>query len=205
MRALVAGILLTTLAAPAVPAPPPPPRNDAYILAVGDRWMSGDMDLDALDLMRENVSGDFLWFRRKGSAWIVEDPAVLKKAEQCFEPLRALEPELESFRKSERALDAKEEVLDREQDEIEQDLGDLDADEEAGLPVGANTREDLEQRRARVESRKRELHREQHALESVERDLDAREEALEAEAERKLWRLIDESIAGGAAKKTSVR
>ena len=205
MRGLAAIVLFTGLAAPAAFAVPPPPRGDAYVLAVGDRWMSGDMDLDALVLMRERVSGDFLWFRRQGSAWRVDDPATLRKAEQCFEPLRALEPELERFRTSERAFDAKEDALDREQDEIEQDLEDWDADDEAGLPVAAASREALERRRGEVETRKREIRKEQRALESVERDLDAREEKLEAEAERQLWRLIDESIAGGAAKKTNAR
>lgn len=205
MRGLAVSILFAGLAAPTVLAGPPPGRTDAYVLAVGDSWTSGDIDLDELAGMRERLSGDFLWFRRGGTAYRVDDPAILRKAETCFEPLRALEPEMEAFRRSERLFDAKEEVLDREQDDVEQDLEDLDADEEAGLPIDPSQREELERRRDAVEPRLRELRKEQRALESVERELDAREEALEAEAEGRLWRLIDETIASGAAKKISPR
>jgi hypothetical protein len=45
----------------------------------------------------------------------------------------------------------------------------------------------------------RDVEGEQRQLESVERALDTREEALEAEAEGKLWRLIDEVITSGTA------
>jgi hypothetical protein len=205
MRGLAVSILFAGLAAPTVLAAPSPGRTDAYVLAVGDNWTSGDVDLAELSGMREKLSGDFLWFRRGGAAYRVDDPAILRKAEACFEPLRALEPEMETFRRNERQFDSKEEALDRERDEADQDLEDLDTDEEAGLPVDSSQREELERRRDAVESRTRELRKEQRALESVERELDAREEALEAEAEGRLWRLIDETIAGGAAKKLPAR
>jgi len=200
---LVAPILVALLASAALPAAPDrsdKPTGDAYILAVGDKWMSGQMDLDDLVKMRNRLSGDFLWFRRAGKPYRVLDASTIAKAEALFGPVRALEPEFEDLRRKERRLDAKENGLDREEELIEQDLEDLDADEEAGIAVDGSARNNLESRREAIRSRMRDVEKEQRQLESVERDLDAREEALEAEAETKLWRLIDETIASGAAK-----
>ena len=205
MRALVAGILFTGLASSAVLASPHASREDAYILAVGDGWTSGGIDLDELGGMRKNLAGDFLWFRRAGVSYRVDDPAVLGKATRCFKPLRALEPEQEAFRQREERLDAKEESLDRQQDDIDKDLEDFEADEEAGMPVDGSQRGELERRRDALEAPRAELQSEQRELASVERELDAREEALEAEAEAALWRLIDETIASGAAKRLPPR
>lgn len=205
MRALAAGIVFAGLTAPAILASPPRRRGDAYVLAVGDSWTSGGIDIDELGGMREKLPGDFLWFRRSGATWCVDDPAILEKASRCFEPLRALEPEQEALREKEENLDAKEEALDREQDAIDQDLEDLDADEDAGIVVDGSQREELERRREAMEGPRRELRAGQRELESVERELDAREEALEARAEADLWRVIDEAIASGAAKRWPAR
>lgn len=205
MRALAAGILFAGLTAPAILASPPHGRGDAYVLALGDTWTSGGIDLDELGGMRGKRPGDFLWFRRSGATWRVEDPAILGKASRCFEPLRALEPEQEALREKEERLDAKEEALDREQDAVDQDLEDLDADEEAGIAVDGSQREELERRRDAMEGPRGKLRAEQRALESVERELDAREETIEGRAEADLWRLIDEAIASGAAKKSPAR
>jgi hypothetical protein len=199
---VAAAIFAVSLVAPALPAAPDPsPKSagDAYILAVGDKWMSGEMDLDELVRMRGRQAGDFLWFRRGGKTYRVVDPPTLGKADAFFAPVRALEPEFDDLRRKERRLDAKEDELDREEELIEQNLEDLDADEEGGLVVDTNVRRNLETRREAVRSRMRELEKEQRELESVERGLDVREEALEVKAETKLWRLIDETIASGLA------
>jgi len=205
MRALAAAVLFAGLGSSTVLAGPHRGRGDAYVLAVGDGWTSGGIDLDELAGMRGNLTGDFLWFRRAGVVYRVDDPAVTGKATACFSSLRALEPEQEALRVKEESLDAKEESLDRQQDEVDRDLEDLDADEEAGLAVDASERGELERRREELEPRRREVREQQHELASVERDLDRREEALEAEAEAALWRLIDETIASGTAKRLPPR
>ena len=174
-------------------------QRDAYILAVGDTWTSGAMDLDDLVRMRGRQTGDFLWFRRGGKTYRVQDAATLGRAVDLFAPVRALEPEFEELRKKERRLDARENELDREEELIDQDLEDFDADEDAGMAVDEEQRRNLEKRREAVRARMRELQKEQRQLESVERGLDSREESLEAAAEAKLWKLIDETIASGAA------
>ena len=209
MRHAAALMALSLLPGVLAAAPDPTPTlegaraGDAYILAVGDKWMSGAMDLDDLVRMRGRQAGDFLWFRRGGKTYRVLDAVTLGKAEELFAPVRALEPEFEELRRKERRLDDRENELDREEELIEEDLEDFDADEEAGLPVDGGIRRNLETRREAVRARMRELQKEQRALESVERGLDTREESLEAEAEAKLWKLIDAAIASGGAKATA--
>ncbi len=205
MRTLAAAFVFTGLTASAVFAVPPREQSDAYVLAVGDRWTSGDIDIDELAGMRERLPGDFLWFRRAGAAYRVDDPTMLAKASRCFEPLRALEPEQAALEDREARLDAREEALDREQDEIDRDFEDLDADEEAGIAVDASERGELERRRDALDTPRRELRGRQRELDAEERKLDAREDAVEAEAEAALWRLIDETIASGAAKRWPAR
>ena len=200
MRVAAAVFAASLLPAGLLAGPDPRPAGDAYILAIGDKWMSGEMDLDDLVRMRGREAGDFLWFRRGGKTFRVLDAATLGKADALFAPVRALEPEFDELRGKERKLDAREDELDREEELIDQDLEDLDADEEAGLAVDETARRNLESRREAVRSRMRELQKEQRQLESVERGLDQREEALETEAEAKLWKLLDETIASGAAK-----
>ena len=208
---VAAAILAISLVSTALPAAPDPDRkatresgqkkDDAYILSLDDHFTSsgGDMEVSDVVRTRERLAGDFLWFRRGGKTYRVGDAATLAKADALFLPMRALEPEYEDLRRKERQHDAREDELDREEELIEQDLEDLDADEEAGLAVDDNARRNLESRRDAVRSRMRDVEGEQRALESVERALDSREEALEAEAEGKLWRLIDEAIANGKA------
>ncbi len=208
---VAAAILAVSLVSTALPAAPNPDRkptresgqkkDDAYILSLDDHFTSSGWDNDVSDLvrMRDRLSGDFLWFRRNGKSYRVGDAATIAKADALFLPMRALEPEYEDLRHKERRLDAREDELDREEELIEQDLEDLDADEEAGLAVDTNARRNLETRREAVRSRMRDVEGEQRELESVERALDTREEALEAEAEGKLWRLIDEAITSGTA------
>lgn len=197
---VAAAVFAVSLVPAGLLAVPNPPGTDGYILAIGDQWTSGDMDLDDLVRMRGREAGDFLWFRRGGKTYRVVDAATLGKAQSLFAPMRALEPEFDALRRNERKLDAREDELDREEELIDQDLEDLDADEEAGLAIDPNERRNLESRREAVRERMRDLEKEQRALESVERKLDQREEALETESEAKLWKLIDETIASGVAK-----
>ena len=153
MRTAAALMALSLLPGVLAAAPDPKKTGDAYILAVGDQWTSGDMDLDDLVRMRGRQAGDFLWFRRGGKTYRVVDAATLGRADELFAPVRALEPEFEELRRNERRLDAREDELDREEELIEGDLEDLDADEEAGLAVDGGVRRNLETRREAVRAR----------------------------------------------------
>jgi len=54
-------------------------RRDAYVLALGKDTFSTNLNFDSFARMREGRSGDFLWFRRNGSSYLIEDPATLRE------------------------------------------------------------------------------------------------------------------------------
>jgi bla regulator protein blaR1 len=198
------------------------PDQDAYVLAMGQHTMSTNLDFDAFARMREKRTGDFLWFRRAGKTYVVEDPATLRLAQELFAPLRALEPEQEALSRRQEELSEKEQELDREQDEIESrmdrltDDGETEYDGDTEFMVSEETTPPTEEERAELERELDELRGQQEALrplqreiqaknrelDAVERSLDAREEKLEREAEGRLWKLIDASIESGVAKPT---
>jgi len=188
-------------------------RADAYVLAIGDHTTSTNISIEEYSRVRGKRSGDFLWFRRAGKSYWIEDRATLERASALFAPLHALEPEREDLRhksealdKKERALDREEEVLDRQMERM--DGGDVeDADTEAAAPPEDADREEFQgeldevrHQQEELQDRQRELEAGNRDLESVERSLDAREDAIEREVEAKLWTLIDGSIEKGLAR-----
>jgi hypothetical protein len=197
------------------------PDQDSYVLAMGQHTICTNVDFDAFGRMREKRTGDFLWFRRAGKSYLVEDPATLRQAQELFAPIRALEPEQEALGRRQDELSQKEEELDREQDELEGRMdrltdedGETEDDGDSEFVVSQETTPPTEEQRAEIEReldelrgqqealrpRQRELEAKNRELDAVERSLDAREEKLEREAEGKLWKLIDSAIQSGIAK-----
>ena len=229
---LPAAVLLAGFAASPLPAAAGEPDSrhsterstrDAYVLAQGNSCMSTNLDIDAFARMRERRAGDFLWFRRAGKTWLIEDPATLRQAGELFAPLRALEPEQEDLQRRQEELSEKEEELDRQQDELEsqmerltEEAGDTEGDWDEEFTVSEQAAPPSEQELAAIQKeldqlrdqqdalrpRQREIQAKDRELEAVERRLDAREEKLEAEAEAKLWVLIDAAVRSGVAKPT---
>jgi hypothetical protein len=118
-------------------------------------------------------SASFLWVRIDGREYVIRDRAFLDRADVLFAPLHALEPEQAKVGQEEKALDREEERLEK-----------LAGDDET-----------------RVRDLLRELERKQRDVEAREKVLDDREEELERVAEDDLWRMVDEAIRGGVAKR----
>jgi len=171
--------------------------------------------------LREQRSGDFLWFRRGGKAYVIEDDAMLREARELFTPLRALEPEQEALRRRQDAVGEEKRELDRQQEDVERQIdgltdhdgeteGDEDrefiAPEDAPPPTDeeqAELQRQLDELRGQQENlrpRQRELDAKNRDLDEAERALDAREEKLEREAEAKIWSLVDAAVRSGVAK-----
>ncbi|NHZ87988.1 M48 family metalloprotease [Massilia sp. CCM 8733] len=95
--------------APVPPAPPAPPRpavsitkgagEMSYALVQGPErkgMLSGDSrDIDDIAAARHAVAGDFLWFRQGGTAYVVQDPALVAKASEAYAPLKRLGERME--------------------------------------------------------------------------------------------------------------
>jgi hypothetical protein len=191
--------------------------RDGYILSLEGQWLSSDVNLEEVTGTRAGKRGDFLWFRRSGKGYVIDDPAALARAVALFEPVRALEPEQDAIRDRERALDDRENALDRQEEEIDAELERLEPSDEdeggddeyaASAPSAAADpaeRDELERRMDEVRAKQTDLRAEQHDLDRDERALDAREERLERDAEAQLWRLLDDLVASGAAKPIGAR
>ena len=128
------------------------------MLAMGQHTMSTNLDFDAFGRLREKRTGDFLWFRRAGKTYLVEDPATLRQAQEFFAPLRALEPEQEALGRRQEELSEKEQELDREQDELEGRMdrltdedGDTEDDGDTEFVVSQETTPPTEEQRAEIE------------------------------------------------------
>ena len=197
---------------------------DSYVLMTGESTTMTNVSLEECERLRARRAGDFLWFRRDGKSYEIDDAATLKQARELFAPLRALEPEQEDLRRRQEALDEKERELDRQQEELERQMDRLtdgtgddeetesNGDEEfmVSEDSGPATEEEraeidreLEQLRARQEElrpRQREMDVQNRELDTVERALDAREEKLDSEAEARLWSLIDAAVKNGVAR-----
>ena len=189
-RILVASFLTLSAAGPALAAPEGGrgPR-DTYVLNRGNS-ASVSGSLEDLGTLRRRYSGDFLWFRRGGSAYVIREPGLLSQADAFFEPVRTLQPEEDAVARRERALDREEEENDAEAEAIE-------AGEEGGPS------RELDRRRRALDDRRRDLSRRQRELAKEERALDRRSDALEEAAERDLWKFLDRSVTSGAARPVS--
>jgi bla regulator protein BlaR1 len=181
---------------------------DAYVLSIGNSF-STNVSIEELQRLRETVPQPFLWFRRRGTTYVVDDRATVERARGLFAPLRTLEPEQEALRKRQEGFEEKQQALEREQEKLEnriesiEDARNDDDDRDEGDvedEAAARERRDLEVGLREVESRLRELEPEEREIDSIERALDAREDQIEREAEARLWRLIDDSISSGLAK-----
>lgn len=231
-KAVFAGALCAGLAAPAALAAPVSsgPRHaddrskqDGYVLTLGKDSLSTNLDFDSYERMRQKHSGDFLWFRRGGVGYLIEDPATLREAQELFAPLRAIEPEQKDLGHRQEALSEKEEALDREQDALDSEIdrltdetgesgGDWDdefsvSDETEAAPPTDEERADIDRELGELRNqqdalrpRQQELEAKNRELEAQERALDAREEKLERAAESRLWELMDAAIRSGVAK-----
>ena len=92
-------------AEPAEPADPAEPKTVAQIHRYGhddNAWalvrkgrdgysMSGSTDdMDDIDLAKRSLQRDFIWFRRDGKAYVIDDPAIVGRAQLAWKDSDAL-------------------------------------------------------------------------------------------------------------------
>jgi len=147
-------------------------NKDAYIISHGDNnTFSTGTSVEEILAMRKRLSGRYVWVRRDGREYIIRDATLVSRAQALFQPQMALAPEQE-------AVSREEAQLDREADRIS----------------------DRGPRTAAEKQRLSELHARLRVVAQREKELDEQEEALEREAERDLWVIVDGAIRSGAAK-----
>lgn len=118
-------------APPALPAPPPRPphgvswthgRGEPYaVVRSGQRGtsMSGnDTDWQAIEAAKASVKGEFLWFRKGGKAYVVQDAGVMAKVAQAWAPLDTLGARMDAHGKEMEAHGKVMEALGKEMEAV---------------------------------------------------------------------------------------
>jgi beta-lactamase regulating signal transducer with metallopeptidase domain len=163
----------------------------ALVRGTGDEmhmWGSID-DIDAIKSAGNGASGDYLWFRRGGRAYVVTDPAMLARAleatRETDEPERRMEE-----------LEAQMEPHDRKMEELEERMDALSDDSEPTPRAVA-----AERQMEALGRQQEELGRRQEVLAQRMEDADGDEESIAklarqmdalGEQQDELGRLMDE-------------
>ena len=76
-------------------------RHETYALIVADRKgmvMSGSSDdIELIKKARKKIAGDFLWFRRDGKTYVVQDPAMLAEVKAAWQGSDKLSTQMEAL------------------------------------------------------------------------------------------------------------
>ena len=68
--------------------------------------------------LRQQYPGDFIWFIRDGKAYIIRDPATVKRAMELFAPAQELGRKQEELGRQQEALGAQQEALGKQQETL---------------------------------------------------------------------------------------
>lgn len=69
-----------------------PDRNGSTMSSNSDDWKE-------IEAAKRSVPGDFLWFRKNGKSWIVQDPAVMARVIDAWAPVDRLSGQMEGYSK----------------------------------------------------------------------------------------------------------
>jgi predicted nucleic acid-binding Zn-ribbon protein len=153
--------------------------------------------LDEALRVRKSRSGEFLWFRRGGRAYIVTDTAILARGREILRPSLDLSRDHEAIRVRLQPFEAREREVDNEQDRLEERLERLGHREDAAAD---EERRRLEEQERALEARRRAIEADMRGIEDEERALEDRERAIEAVADAEIARLIDDALRRGLAR-----
>lgn len=132
-------------AVPALPAPPPQGEfseywsynddncggNQAFVVVSGDRTMSacGSMnEMEHVRKLRGKIHGDFVWFRRDGRSYVIQDPDTVRAAIAAFGPQKELGREQGKLGRQQGELGRQQAELGRRQSEVRITVPDMSAE-----------------------------------------------------------------------------
>jgi beta-lactamase regulating signal transducer with metallopeptidase domain len=192
-----------TPAPPAKPAPPAPPAEPVQIgrhpVGSGTAYalvnqgqesfmMSGDHD-DVRDIRaaKKRVAGDFLWFRRDGKTYIVQDASLLMRANQTRAGAQVHEEKMQALQAQMQPHQAKLDALSKRMDALQ-----VTFDASPQLHEAEQATHALSHRQQALAEQQRKLSLQSRHANPAERErldrqlqqLDAQQEALGAQIER---------------------
>ncbi len=209
-------------APPAPPAPPKPPKDsrhasiwssdddgNSYVVLSGENSsMSGSpRDLGRAESYRKG-GGDLIWFERNGQEYVIRDAALVKAAQDAFQPVSDLGEKQGALGAEQGKLGAKQGEMGAKQGELGAKMGALAArqgalrrDDDEGSDALEEQMEELGRQQEELGRKQDELGRQQDALGKKQDELGRKQEEASKTAERQLQKLMDEAIASGKAEK----
>lgn len=169
-----------------------------YVFAFGETSHATNADLDQFVRIRNDRSGDFLWFRRDGRSYIVTDPATLAVGRDILRPIRDLGREQQAVSDRLAPFEEREEAIDREEEALDEAADRLDDREDR---AASEERARLEERQRALEVRRRALEAGMREIKAEERLLEGREKEIERMADEKVERLIEDVWRRGLARR----
>ena len=149
--------------------------HDAFaLIRVGQAGMtmSGDTrDIPAIERTKQKVHGDFVWVRRGGKAYVVQDPAVIARVVGAWQPAEAMGKQME-------ALSAKMEAPSKQMEDLGRQMetvGDKQSPYTAAMEKTSAQMEALGRQQEALGNKM------QHANDAERETLDRQMEALEAQ------------------------
>jgi bla regulator protein BlaR1 len=193
-----------------------------------------DVDLDAAKrLQRDGKS--MMWFRRGDKAYLIDDPAYVQRAKAAYAPVDALAKQQGELGGKQGALGGKQGALGAQQGALGAKQGQLagqramlasrqamlaaqSSQHERSAETQANRtkleaseqeldrqQEKLSQQQSALGRQQAELGKQQEALGAQQEALGKRQEQATSQASQQISKLLDEAIAKGVAKPTSLR
>lgn len=93
--------------------------GESYAIVRGDgsgqMSFNGDIHTSDIDKARKQAHGDFLWFKRDGKAYFVDDPAMISQIEAMYKPMEELGRQQEELGKKQEALGKQQEDFGKQQ------------------------------------------------------------------------------------------
>ncbi|UJJ50760.1 MULTISPECIES: M56 family metallopeptidase [Rhodanobacter] len=193
-----------------------------------------DVDLAAAKRLQRDGKST-LWFRRGDKAWLIDDPAYVQRAKAAYAPVDALARQQGELGGQQGALGGKQGALGAQQGALGARQGQLagqramlasrqatlaaqSSQHERSAETQANRakleaseqeldqqQEKLSQQQSALGRQQAELGKQQEALGAQQEALGKRQQQATSQASQQIRKLLDEAIAKGVAKPTSLR
>ena len=92
--------------------------NSSVVVSGNGFSMNSDGESNFVNSLRHNLSGDFIWFIRDGKAYVIRDPAAIKRAMEFFAPAQELGRKQEELGRQQEALAEQQEALGKQQEAL---------------------------------------------------------------------------------------
>ena len=97
--------------------------------------MSGSSeDAEHVERLRENISGDFIWFQRDEKSYVIRDQATIDRAKQLWAPQEELGKKQEELGKQQEALGKRQQELGAKMEQVRVNVPDMTAESTSSKP-----------------------------------------------------------------------